>query len=156
MITKAGKEAETDLVNALEWSSETRTRDTIRQFIGNNRETNLHDDTGALTAYREVIEGVKHLGTAEQFTALIGIARILTRRGQFDEALATFRKVDLDKLQGVWRGNILLSQGDTQLAAGRKDEALATYKSIAADSAMEPRLRKLAEQKLSPPEPKRP
>ena len=149
MITKAGKEAETDLVNALEWSSETRTRDTIRQFMGNNRETNLHDDTGALTAYREVIEGVKHLGTAEQFTALIGIARILTKSGKFDEAIAALNEAEINKMTGVWHGNLAASLGDTLLAAGRKDEAIAAYQSIIADETTDTRQRKAAEEKIT-------
>jgi len=149
MITKAGKEAETDLIDALEWSSETRTRDTIRQFIGSNRETNLHDDTGALAAYREVIGGVKHPGTAEQFTALQGIARILTKSGKFDEGIAALNQAEINKMTGVWHGSMAMTLGDTLLAAGRKDEAIAAYQSIIADETTDAGQRKAAEEKIA-------
>ncbi len=81
-----------------------------------------------MAAYREVIAPAKQLGSAEQFSAVQGIARILTKHGQFDEALATLRKVDLEKQGGFWRGSLLLSL---------------------ADAAADPRLRKLAEEKLA-------
>ena len=127
-ITKAGPAAEAGLTRALEWTSDPRLRDTIRHTLGNNRETNLKDDSAALAAYREVIAPAKQLGSAEQFSAVQGIARILTKHGQFDEALATLRKVDLEKQGGFWRGSLLLSL---------------------ADAAADPRLRKLAEEKLA-------
>jgi predicted negative regulator of RcsB-dependent stress response len=155
-ITKAGQPAEADLTRALEWSSDPRVRDSIRQALASNRENNLEDEAGALAAYREMIAGTQHLGSADQFHAVQGIARILTKRGQFDEALATLRKVDLDKQGGFWRGSLLLSLADTQLAAGRKADAEATYKSILADAAADPRLRKLAEEKLATKKLKRP
>jgi hypothetical protein len=50
--------------------------------------------------------------------------------------------------KGVWRGNILLSLADVHLAAGRKDEAIATYKTLLADPTVEPRQRKTAEERL--------
>ncbi|MEO8497955.1 MAG: DUF4838 domain-containing protein, partial [Planctomycetota bacterium] len=136
-ITKAGQEAERDLVRALEWTSDSRVRGSIWQTIGSNRENNLKDDSAALAAYHEVIGVAQHLGSADQFTALQSIARIQSRRGQHDAALTTLRKVDIDKLRGYWRGSLLLTVGDTQLAAGQKDEALATYKSILADESTE-------------------
>ena len=38
-----------------------------------------------------------------------GIARIQTRRGQYDEALRTLNRANPDKLTGAWRENILKS-----------------------------------------------
>ena len=108
----------------------------------------LKDETGALAAYREMIAGTQHLGSADQFYAVQGIARILTKRGEFEEALATLRKVDLDKQGGFWRGSLLLSVGDTQQAAGRKDAATATYQLILGDQSVDARSRKAAEDKL--------
>lgn len=83
-ITKAGQEAETDLLRALEWTSDPRIRDSIRQSLGGNRETNLKDDTAALATYHEIIDNVKQLGSADHFNAVQGIARIQTRRGKFE------------------------------------------------------------------------
>ena len=103
-IPKAGKEAEADLIHALEWTSDPRVRDSIREVLASNRETNLKDDTAALSAYREIIDSATQLRSAEHYTAVAGVARILTKRGQFDEALAVLRKVEIDKLRGAWHG----------------------------------------------------
>lgn len=148
-ITKAGQKAEADLLRALEWTSDTRIRDSIRQTLGGNRETNLKDDAGALATYHEIIDSAKQLGSSDQFNAVQGIARIQTRRGKFDEALAVLHKVEIDKLSGYWRGSMLLAVGDTLRAAGRKDEAATTYKSVIADESTDPRLRKVAEDSLA-------
>ncbi|MCX6906489.1 MAG: DUF4838 domain-containing protein [Verrucomicrobia bacterium] len=156
VITKAGKEAESDLIRALEWTSDPRTRDSILLNLAQNRENNLRDDDGALTRYREIIATQNHLGSADQFYAVQAIARIQTRRSQFDEALATLRKVGIEKMRGFWRDSMLLAQGDTLQAAGRNDEALAAYKAVAADDSADPRLRKLAAEKIKARQPSRP
>ena len=148
-IAKLGKEAEADLVRALEWSGDSRVRDSIRQTIGSNRENNLKDDTAALTTYREIIEGQKQLGSADQYYAVQGIARILSKGGKFDEAIAALNKVEIAKLRGVWHGNLAASLGDTLLAAGRKTEAIAAYQSIIADDTVDPGQRKAAEEKIT-------
>ena len=59
-----------------------------------------------IEAYAAIVEGRTHIGGASEFTALQGIARIQTRKGQFDEALKTLSRAQPDKLQGVWRENI--------------------------------------------------
>ena len=105
-IMKAGDKAEDDLTAALDWISEPRTRDAILEAIGHNRENNLKNDDKALEAYAAIVEGRTHIGGASEFTALQGIARIQTRKGQFDEALKTLSRAQPDKLQGVWRENI--------------------------------------------------
>lgn len=148
MMTKAGREAEADLLRALEWTAEPRGRDTIRQLIGRNRESNLNNDDGALAAWHEVIDGTKHIGAAEQYESVLGIARILTKRGRFDDALATLRAVPLAQAAGVWRGTLLLAQGDTLLAAARPAEARAVFAAVSGDSSVDVRLRKEAEGKL--------
>ena len=109
VITKAGDKAEADLTAALDFTSEPRTRDAIWEAIGHNRENNLKNDETALAAYNAIVEARTHIGGASEFTALQGIARILTRQGKFDEALKTLHRAQPDKLQGVWKTNILNS-----------------------------------------------
>ena len=147
-IAKAGKEAEADLLHAQEWVTDPRLLDSIHYLLGSNRETNLKDEASALAAYHQIVDEAKSLGTSDQFTAIQAIARILTQRSQFDEALATLHKVEIDKMRGVWRDSITLSIGDTQLAAGRKTEAIATYQSIVNDELSDTRLRKVATEKI--------
>ncbi len=144
-ILKSGRAAEADLTQSLEWTSDPRIRDSIRETLARNREHNLQDDTAALAAYRSIIDSASQINSAEQFTALQGIARILTKRGQYDEALATLRKVEIAKVGGIWRGSLLLALGNTLRAAGRKDEALRVYQSVLDDSAADAEQRKSAE-----------
>ena len=108
-IAKTGDKAEADLTAALDFTSEQRTRDAIWEAIGHNRENNLKNDETALAAYNAIVEARTHIGGASEFTALQGIARILTRQGKFDEALKTLHRAQPDKLQGVWKTNILNS-----------------------------------------------
>lgn len=146
--TKAGQEAEVDLNNALAWSSDPLTRDAIFLALAQNRETELKDDDRALAAFQAVTADRKRIGGASEFSALQGTARILVKKGRFDEALAELHRAEPEKLQGYWRGALLASVGDVQAAAGRKSEARATYKSIAEDDELDARLRKQAQDKL--------
>lgn len=149
-IIKAGQAAEEDLTQALPWSSEARTRDAIHLALAQNREQNLHDDEHALSAYQAIIaESSKHLGGADQFYALGGIAHLLAKRGQFDEALATLRRVDSEKLQGTWRTQFPLWQAGILETAGRGNEAVTVYRTIASDPSSDARFRKVAEEKLA-------
>ncbi len=156
VATQAGTDAERDLARALQWTSDARTRDAIRLALGQNRENNLQDDAAALSVYHAIIAGVKQLGSADQFYAVQAIARIQAKRGQFDEALATLGKVEMDKLRGFWHDSMLLARGDTLRAADRKAEALAAYKSILAEDSGDPRLRQVAEEKIKALEGRRP
>ena len=108
-LTKAGKQAEADLTRALEFTSLPRSRDAILLLTAQNRENNLKDDDKALEAYGAVVEGRTRIGGADEYAALQGMARILSQRGQFDEALKTLERADLPHLQGVWKANILKS-----------------------------------------------
>jgi predicted negative regulator of RcsB-dependent stress response len=147
-ITKAGKEAESDLAHALEFTSDPRTRESIHQNLASNRENNLHDDSGALAAYRAILDPARQLGSAEQYNAVQGIARILTKQGKFDDAVATLRKVDIEKTGGNNRGDLLLALGGTLRAAGRNDEARAMYQSAISDKSLDPRYAKVAGERL--------
>ena len=111
-ITKAGDKAEADFTAALEFTGDLRQRETILLFQAQNRENNLKDDAKALEAYQAILEGKTRLGGADEYSALQGIARIQTRRGQFDDALKTLNRAEPDKLQGVWKTNILKSIED--------------------------------------------
>lgn len=108
-ITKDGERAETDLSAALEFTNEPRTRDAILLIQGQNRENNLKDDAKAFEAYQAIVEGRTRIGGADEYAALQGIARVLTRKGRFDEALAVLDKADIQNLKGVWRDNLLKS-----------------------------------------------
>ena len=101
--------------------------------MANNRETNLKDDDAALEAYRQNFESKKGIGAADEFRSLQGAARILTRRGKFDEALAVLNRADIEKQKGYWRHAMLLSLGETRSAAGRKGEALKAYRRVIED-----------------------
>ncbi|MFN4260958.1 MAG: DUF4838 domain-containing protein [Gemmataceae bacterium] len=147
-ITKAGKEADADLTRALAFTNDFRTRQRIWLALGNNREQTLKDDAAALAAYGEVIKSVAPIGGADEFHAVQSIARIHTRLRQYDEALATLRKVEIAKLNGFWRGSMQLAIGDTLQAAGRKGEALTVYRAASADELIEPRQRKAAAEKI--------
>jgi tetratricopeptide (TPR) repeat protein len=148
-ITKSGKEAEADLTRALEWISDRRQRDEALLNLAQNREANLNDEDGALARYREIIVPEKHLGSSTQFYAVHGVANILSKRGKFDEALATLRLVNHEKLGGIWRDQFRLWNAATLQSAGRKDEALAAYREIVADKSTDARLRKAAEESLA-------
>ena len=117
LIIKDGDKAEADLTAALDWTSEPRTRDAIHLALAQNREHNLHDDDAALVAYHAIIDDRRQIGSADEYAALQGIARILTRKGRFDEALAILNRVNLDKLQGVWRKRFLNSLEEVHQAA---------------------------------------
>jgi hypothetical protein len=93
----------------LEFTSDLRQRESILLVLAQNRETNLNNDETALKAYEAILEGKTRLGGADEFSALQGIARIQTRRSKFDEALKTLHRAEPDKLQGVWKTNILKS-----------------------------------------------
>jgi hypothetical protein len=108
-ITKDGANAEADLTQALTWISDPRTRDSLLLTLAWNRERNLGDEEGALKAFNAIVAGRERIGGADEYGALQGIARIQTRRGQYDEALRTLNRANPDKLQGTWRENILKS-----------------------------------------------
>ncbi len=101
-----GEAAEHDLIAALEWTSDARARQVIQLAMAQNRERNLRDDDQALEAYTAIVDGRDRIGSSQEFTALQGIARILTKQGRFDEALAVLNRAKPDQLQGSWKVNI--------------------------------------------------
>ncbi|MCG6158108.1 DUF4838 domain-containing protein [Rubinisphaera sp. ICM_H10] len=105
-VVKDGTRAEADLTEALQWISDPRTRNSLLLTLGWNREHNLGDDDRALESFSAIVGGRERIGGADEYGALQGIARILTRRGQYDEALRTLNRAEPDKLKGTWRENI--------------------------------------------------
>ena len=143
-----GDRAESDLKSALEFTGDGRARQGIWLALSENRERTLKDDVGALAAYRSALESTKQIGGSDAFTAVLGAARILSRAGRFDEAVAVLRRAESENLAGHWRGAVFLALGDAQAAAGRKDEAIAAFKSVLADTTVDARQRQTAEQRL--------
>ena len=108
-VTKDGAKAETDLSKALPWTSDRKDRDATLLMLAQNRERNLGNDVRAYEAFDAIVSGRERIGGSHQFHALQGIARIQTKRGQFDEALKTLDRANTDKLEGTWKKNILKS-----------------------------------------------
>ena len=139
---RIGNKADADLRLALEFTSDSRVRMSILRTMGHNRETVLKDDDLALATYRTIASSKTNTGSAEYFTGLQGAARILTRRGEYDEAIKVLSLVDPEQLGGSWRGSMRLSRGQTLEAAGRKADALKSYRDVVTDeSASEPHRR---------------
>jgi tetratricopeptide (TPR) repeat protein len=148
-IANSGKEAEADLSRALEWISDASRRDDALLNLAQNRETNLKDEDGAVSKYRAIIDHQAQLGTATQFYAVHGIANIQSKRGRHDDALATLKLVNHEKVGGFWRDQFRLWNAETLQAAARTNDALAAYHQIANDNAADPRLRKVAQGRLA-------
>ena len=112
--------------------------------MGHNRETVLKNDDLALETYRAIASSKTNTGSAEYFTGLQGAARLLTRRGDYDGALKVLNLVDPEKLGGNWRGSIQLSRGQTLEAAGRKADALKSYRDVVTDESASESHRRVA------------
>jgi len=117
-ITKDGVKAESDLSQALPWISDPGDRDAVLLMQARNRERNLGDDVGAFEAYDAIVSGRERIGGADQLSALQGMARILTRRGEFDEAQKVLGRANPETLQGSWRENILRAVEEVEEARG--------------------------------------
>ncbi len=142
---RVGDKADADLRLALEFTSDSRVRMSILRTMGHNRETVLKDDDLSLETYRTIASSKTNTGSAEYFSGLQGAARILTRRGKYDEALIVLSLVDPEKLGGSWRGSMRLSRGQTLEAAGHKADALKSYRDVLADESASESHRRAAE-----------
>lgn len=147
-VTGRGKEAEADLVKALELTTDTRARMDIWLVLGESREKNLKDDARALEAYQQIAEASRNTGSATYYREIQCAARMLRKKGESEKALATLRKVDIAKLRGYWHGSMLLALGETLKAAGRNDEALTAYQDILADDTVIPQHREAAHEAI--------
>ncbi|MFO7903665.1 MAG: DUF4838 domain-containing protein [Pirellulaceae bacterium] len=145
----AGEKAESDLLAALELTPDDRLRTSILLNLGRNRETVLEDNTMALEAYQRIADQRKNTGSADYFRGVQGAARILALRGEFDAAMNTLDRVNVEDLRGYWRGSMLLSRGAALTAAGRTDEALKTYGAMLTDACVEPVHRRKAKKRIN-------
>jgi hypothetical protein len=145
---KAGEKADADLRLALEYTSDPQTRMSILRTMGSNRELVLKSDDLALAAYRRIASSKTGTGSAEYFTGLQGAARILTRRGEYDEALRVLNLVEASKLKGSWYGSMLLARGQTLEAAGRQVEALQAYRAVLAHGSATKRQKNAADEAI--------
>lgn len=128
-----GKAADADLAAALPLEPDERNQLSILRSLAANREGNLQDDAGALSAYQQIAQSTKATGSAEYYYGVQGAARILTRQSKFDEALAVLGRVDIDKLRGSWHVNLLTELGKTLAAAGKKQQAVEAFTKITQD-----------------------
>ena len=145
---KAGKKADADLTLALAFTSDPRSRMSILRTMGWNREMILKDDKRALEAYQAIVVSTTGKGGAEYFSGLQGAARILTRRGKYNEAIAVLDRVDVEQVSGSWSDALRLTRGQTLQAAGRKSDALKLYRGILASKSALDAHRKSAEQAI--------
>ncbi len=129
-LVKQGREAETDLVRALNWVTQPADRARLWLAIAENREVNLGDDSGALDAYRRIASMTGHHGSATFFRGVQGVARILCRQGKTDEALRSLKVIRFAELKGYWRAAMHRSLGDVLWMAGRHDEARRAYRIV--------------------------
>jgi tetratricopeptide (TPR) repeat protein len=127
---RIGDKADADLRLALEFTADSRVRMSILRTMAHNCETVLKNDDLALETYRAITRSKTNTGSAEYFTGLQGVARLLTRRGDYDEALKVLNLVDAEKLGGSWTGSMALARGQTLEAAGRKTDALNAYLAV--------------------------
>ncbi len=142
---KAGSKADADLLLALEYTSDPRTRLSILRTMGVNRESVLKNDDLSLETYRAIAASKTATGSAEYFMGLQGAARILTRRGKFDEALKVLGLVNPEKLGGSWSSSMLISRAQTLEAAGRNAEALTDYRAAGSNKSANRAQRSIAE-----------
>ncbi len=147
-ILKMGAKADADFQTALTFTADPRIRTSILAAMGHNRESNLGDDQGALTAYRQNFEGGKNIGAADEFRSVQNAARILSRQGRHEEALAALGQIDFGKQKGVWRHTTMLALGEVLAAAGQKDEAVAMFEKVTKDASAQAGHRKAAEAAL--------
>ena len=142
---KNGEQADSDYQLALEFTSDPRTHTSILSAMARNREVVLKDEDRALDTYRQIAGSKTNTGGAEYFSGLQGAARLLTRKGKFDEALKILDQVDAQKLGGSWTGSLLLSRAVTLQAAGRKEESLKAYRAVLANDSSPQGLKKAAQ-----------
>ena len=103
-----------------------------------------HDDA-ALVAYRRNFEGKTQIGAADEYRSVQSAARILARKEEFDAALKTLARADIEGLGGFWKHSILLVKADVLSAAGRNREAIHEYSRVAGDESASESHRNIAQ-----------
>ena len=134
-----GNAAEADLVLALAFTSDSRERLKIQRTLAETYEHVLEDEKQALQVYREIVQLNSNTGSSDYFHGIQGAARILARRGEYDQAFKVLDLIDIKNLSGYWRGSMLLARGSTLEAAERRDGALQIYRAMLNDPRVEAR-----------------
>ena len=87
-------------------------------------------------------------GGSDFFTGLQGAARLLAKKGDYEEGLAVLDRADPAKLAGSWASSLKISRAEVLAAAGRKDEAATIYREIVDDPAAQRAIREKAGEAL--------
>ena len=148
-VLKSGKKADADFRLALKFTSDTRQRMSILRAMAQNSELVLQNDALAMQAYRKIVNSKTNTGSAEFFTGLQGVARLLSRGGDHRGALEVFNRVDINTLAGSWRAAMRLSYGQTLQAADRKVEASQAYREVLTDGKASESHRRRAEEAIA-------
>lgn len=148
-FTDRGEKADKDLQTALKYTPDERIQVSIRSMMAQNRETNLEDEEGALPIYLKNIAGKERIGSADELRSLIRAADIMVRQGKISDALGLFSVIDFEKLKGSWLHEMLISKGNTLLAANKTTEARKLYSSVLSDKSASKSHRKAAEQGIN-------
>ncbi|QDU92709.1 DUF4838 domain-containing protein [Lignipirellula cremea] len=148
LVMKNGAEAAADLQAALPRLAPGLSRLGALWMLGQTQEQLLQNDAAALAAYQQVTQAQRYQGSADFYYGVLGAARVQTRQGKFEDALATLHLADIDKVKGTWRHRLLESVAQTQTAAGRPAEAIAAWQQIQSDESAAPAQRTSAEQAI--------
>jgi hypothetical protein len=147
-VMKDGEGAVEDYTRSLPLLGDPRMRQSLNLALGQAQELLLHDDTAALASYRAVYGDAATVGGADELGAVQGVARVLTRQQQTDEALAELARIDTGTIGGTWRHSTLLARAEAHATAGRKTEAVALCREVLADETAEKRHHEAAAAKV--------
>jgi tetratricopeptide (TPR) repeat protein len=143
-----GEAAALDLERASKYLlADGRTRNKALTLLAGTYSGLLHNDEQALAAYRRLYD----LGDViRQGIAVCGMAEILKRQGRYDDALAQLQRVDLTQVGDPYlKGRILELWGDVLVAAGKKADAAARYKTAFQVDGAPDSIRQSCEKKLA-------
>jgi len=122
---KDGELAVADLTKAVAYTVNRNDKGSALNALGDAYQHLLKDDDRAIDTYRKVCT---ESHAYKQGHAAIAIANILQRRGKTDEALQELSRIDLGKVQGYWRAALLCARARILAAAGRKAEAVSSFR----------------------------
>jgi tetratricopeptide (TPR) repeat protein len=126
--TKKGKEAESDLINAMANLGDGEMRNQARLILAHNYNQVLKDKEKALETYRQGIKtGPRRFGWIS-LTSLTSSVAILREQGKVDEALALLKSAKVDQARAYWGAAIQQSYGEIYFKQGKKAEAIAKMK----------------------------
>jgi tetratricopeptide (TPR) repeat protein len=123
---KDGKQAEIDLKASLRLAPKDGL---VWHALAENYAGNLSDDREALAAYRQVVAVTGRTNGWLPINATLQTARILTDRGETDEALRALETYgDARNLAPIWRIRVLRAYGHVYAARGDEPASLAKFR----------------------------